>query len=73
MIDTPVHTDTHDTAPLVEAVFDYAVLTAETRIVVQQHTRDIRERLRIAGDVIIGIGERLIEVKAKLNHGQFGV
>ncbi len=52
--------------------FDYISLDAETRVVVQQKAGEIRERSKIAGDALIAIGERLLEVKARLGHGQFG-
>lgn len=53
-------------------VFDYAALDAETRIVVQQKTGEIKERTRRAAQDIIDIGAKLIEVKEKLGHGKFG-
>lgn len=56
----------------VVTVFDYGTLDAETRIVVQQHTREIRDRVKIVGDAMIAIGERLLEVKERLGHGHFG-
>lgn len=52
--------------------FDYHQLDSATRIVVEQKTTEIRDRLKIAGDAMIAIGERLMEVKARLPHGQFG-
>jgi outer membrane biosynthesis protein TonB len=53
-------------------LFDYAALDAETRIVVQQKTGEIRERVRRTRQDVIEIGERLIEVKERLGHGNFG-
>lgn len=53
-------------------VFDYAALDTETRIVVQQKTGEIKERMRRAAQDIIDIGARLMEVKDKLGHGHFG-
>lgn len=55
-----------------ENAFDYAALDAETRIVVQQRTSEIRTIVRRAATDVIEIGQKLIEVKARLGHGQFG-
>jgi len=53
--------------------FDYGDLDVETRIVVQQKTGEIRERMKRTAQDIIEIGERLILVKTKIGHGRFGV
>lgn len=53
------------------ALFDYAALDAETRIVVQQRTTEIKALMKRAASDIIEIGQKLIEVKARLGHGQF--
>ena len=53
-------------------LFDYATLDSETRIVVQQKTGEIRDRIKRTREDIIEIGERLIEVKERLGHGRFG-
>jgi hypothetical protein len=53
-------------------LFDYARLDAETRIVVQQRTSEIRGLMRRAAQDIIDIGLKLIEVKGRLPHGAFG-
>lgn len=55
------------------AAFDYAALDAETRIVVQQRTGEIKSLMRRTAQDIIDIGQKLIEVKARLGHGSFGV
>ena len=52
--------------------FDYAGLDAETRIVVQQRTSEIKTIARRAAADIIEIGGKLIEVKGRLGHGRFG-
>jgi hypothetical protein len=52
--------------------FNYADLDSETRIVVQQKTGEIRERIKRSANDLIEIGERLTEVKSRLGHGQFG-
>lgn len=53
-------------------VFDYEALDAETRIVVQQKTGEIKTLMRRAAQDILDIGVKLIEVKTKLEHGGFG-
>jgi hypothetical protein len=55
------------------SLFDYTALDTEARIVVQQRTSEIKTLMRRAAQDIVEIGERLIEVKARLPHGQFGV
>lgn len=51
--------------------FDYEVLDAEQRIVVQQRTGEIRERLRRSAQEIWEIGQKLADVRSRLKHGQF--
>jgi hypothetical protein len=59
--------------PVVEVVvFDYAPLSAEARIVVQQATREIHDELDLMKRSAIKIGQRLTTVKAALPHGQWG-
>lgn len=53
-------------------LFDYAALDTETRIVVQQRTTEIKALMKRAASDIIEIGQKLIEVKARLGHGNFG-
>jgi len=52
-------------------IFDYAALDSETRIVVQQRTSEIKALMKRAASDIIDIGQKLIEVKARLGHGAF--
>lgn len=52
--------------------YDYSRLDAETRQVVEQKTTEIRDRMGRAAQNIVEIGQRLIDVKARLPHGQFG-
>lgn len=52
--------------------FDYAALDTETRIVVQQRTTEIKALMKRAASDIVEIGQKLIEVKARLGHGNFG-
>lgn len=53
-------------------VFDYETLDSETRIVVQQKTSEIKTLMRRTTQDIIDIGNHLIVVKNKLEHGRFG-
>ncbi len=53
-------------------LFDYAQLDSETRVVVQQKTSEIKERMRNAAQSIVEIGERLLDIKQRLGHGSFG-
>jgi modification methylase len=55
-----------------EEQFDYTLLNAEARGVVERHTAQIRALARRAAGDIIEIGRRLIEVKAQVGHGNFG-
>lgn len=54
------------------ALFDYGQLDTETRIVVQQRTNEIKGLMKRTAQDIIEIGEKLIDVKDRLPHGQFG-
>lgn len=56
----------------IQRTFDYASLDSETRVFVQIKTGEIRERSRRAMQYAIDVGERLLEVKERLDHGQFG-
>lgn len=51
--------------------FNYEILTSETRGLVQEHTGEIKKLARCVAQDIVEIGQRLIEVKATLGHGQF--
>jgi hypothetical protein len=53
-------------------LFDYQQLDAETRIVVQQRTSEIKALMKRTAQDIIEIGEKLIDVKERLGHGYFG-
>ena len=50
----------------------YAGLDIETRIVVQQRTGEIRTLMQRTTQDLIEIGQKLVEVKARLGHGLFG-
>lgn len=53
-------------------LFDYGTLDTETRVVVQQKTTEIKDRVRRSRQDILEIGERLIDIKERLGHGSFG-
>lgn len=62
----------------VPTAFDYAVLDAESRIVVQQRTRELRDEQQVfersmqqTTESAWRMGERLLDVKDRLDHGQF--
>ena len=50
----------------------YAGLDIETRIVVQQRTGEIRTLMQRTAQDLVEIGQKLVEVKARLGHGLFG-
>jgi hypothetical protein len=50
--------------------FDYATLDAETRIIVQIRTQEIKMPVREIQD-LVNIGQKLIEVKARLGYDLF--
>ncbi len=51
--------------------FDYTVLTPEVRTVIQNKTSELKTLMRRSVQDIIDIGQKLIEVKEKLGHGNF--
>ncbi|MDZ8091523.1 MAG: DUF3102 domain-containing protein [Nostoc sp. DedQUE05] len=51
--------------------FDYAVLSPQVRIVVQGKTSELKSLMRKTAQDIIDIGQKLIEVKEQLGHGNF--
>jgi len=50
----------------------YASLDLETRIVVQQRTGEIKTLMQRTAQDLVEIGQKLVEVKARLGHGLFG-
>jgi hypothetical protein len=52
--------------------FDYSALELEQRVVVQQRTSEIKGLINRNAQNTIEIGQKLIEVKARLGHGQWG-
>ena len=59
-------------SPQVHKVFDYASLDAGTSQFVLEQTGEIRGLMKRTAQGIVEIGQKLIEVKAKLGHGRFG-
>ena len=53
--------------------FDYEILAPDQRVMVQQRTGEIRERLRRSAQDIWEIGRKLVEVRSCLKYGQFDV
>ncbi|MEH2178723.1 DUF3102 domain-containing protein [Nostoc sp.] len=51
--------------------FDYKTLDDKQRIVIQQRTGEIKERLRRSAQDIWEIGQKLADVRSRLKHGQF--
>ena len=51
--------------------FDYSSLDGETSRFIQQQTGEIRMLMRRTAQDIFEIGQKLIDVKQKLGHGQF--
>lgn len=51
--------------------FSYSELESETRIVVQQRTSEIKTLVKRNAQDVLDIGQKLIEVKQKLRHGNF--
>ena len=51
--------------------FNYSALKSDIRLVVKQRTSEIKTILRRSTLDILEIGQRLIEVKEKLEHGRF--
>jgi hypothetical protein len=51
--------------------FDYESLDDEQRLIIQQRTGEIRERLRRSAQDIWEIGQMLADVRSRLRHGEF--
>ena len=50
----------------------YSSISSEARVIVQQRTGEIKRLMRKTAQGVIDIGSYLIDVKACLDHGQFG-
>jgi hypothetical protein len=53
------------------AFFDYDSLDQDNRLVIQQHTSEIRKRLCRSAQDVWEIGQRLADVRTRLKHGKF--
>lgn len=53
------------------SLFDYAGLDAETRIVVQQRTEELKTMFRRTAEDIVEVGRKLDDVRDRLRDGQF--
>lgn len=51
--------------------FDYAVLNPQVRIMVEGKTSELKGLMRRSAQDIINIGQKLVEVKEQLGHGNF--
>ncbi len=67
----PLSRPTEELSTSEEQDFDYDVLNIETRTVVQQRTSEIKSLMQQTAQNIIDIGQKLIEVKQQLGHGNF--
>ena len=56
---------------LKEQGFDYTSLDTKSRVVVQECANEIRNLIRRTAQDVIDIGQKLIEAKEQLGHGQF--
>ena len=55
----------------VSTFFDYDSLDQAHRLIVQEHTGEIRKRLRRSAQDVWEIGQRLADVRSRLKRGQF--
>lgn len=51
--------------------FDYSQLEEETSVFVREQTEEIRGLMRRTAQGIVDIGQKLLEIKEKLGHGNF--
>lgn len=54
-----------------EEDFQYRQLNSKTRAIVWQRTAEIKSLIRLTAENIIAIGQKLVEVKNQLEHGNF--
>lgn len=52
-------------------VFDYSHLDSETSLFVREQTEEIRVLMKRTAQGILEIGQKLLEIKGKLGHGNF--
>ncbi len=55
----------------IKTSFNYETVEAGNRTVIQQRTEEIKQRLRRAAQDIWEVGQKLVEVRSWLKHGQF--
>ena len=53
--------------------FDYEILSSQPRKVVHKLTEEIKERLRRTAQDVWEVGQKIVEVRSQLEHGQFEV
>lgn len=70
-VNEPMSWSTEQLSTLKEQGFDYLSLSSSTRMIVQQHTQEIKKLMKRTAQDIIYIGHKLLEVKEKLGHGHF--
>ena len=51
--------------------FEYGIIDVATQMVVQQRTNEVKTLMRCTSQDIIAIGQKLIEIKQHLGHGNF--
>lgn len=51
--------------------FDYSQLDSETSVFIREQTEEIRELMRRTAQGIVNIGQKLLDIKEKLGHGNF--
>lgn len=59
-------------SPSVRQGFDYSSLDTATSVFVQQQTGEIKGLMKRTAQDIIEVGQKLIQVKERLGHGNFG-
>lgn len=51
--------------------FDYSQLDLETSVFIREQTREIRGLMRRTAQGIVDVGQKLLDIKEKLGHGNF--
>ncbi|MDJ0687477.1 MAG: DUF3102 domain-containing protein [Xenococcaceae cyanobacterium MO_188.B32] len=65
--------DSNSTSEGIITRFDYEILSPQQRNVIQKCTGEIKERLRRTAQDVWEVGQKLVEVRSQLEHGQFEV
>ena len=63
--------DSNSTSERIITRFDYEILSPPKRNVVQKCTGEIKERLCRTAQDVWEVGQKLVEVRSQLEHGQF--